>query len=365
MSTFAPASTSDVEQEIISTYENLTGTTLYDGDPVRLFLCSLAYTIATQNNLINLAAQQNTLSYATEGHLDDVASLVSVTRLEAASATCYQSFSLAEPLAFNVVIPYGTRVTTADSATVFATNAEAIITAGETSVTVMVTAETSGTAYNGLVAGQIQSLVDPIAYISATANTTTTSLGADIESDDSLRARAQIASESFSCAGPVGAYRARAMAAHQSIADVAVWSPTAGTVDIRPILENGELPTDEILELVYEAVNADDVRPLTDTVTVNAPDIVEYSLTASWTLAKSKTSLYANIAETVATALETYRLWQRSAPGRDINPTKLISLMEQAGAQRVVLGFDFVELESSEIARETEVVLTYLGSEEG
>lgn len=62
---FAPLNAQDVEQEIITTYERIAETSLYPGDPVRLLLESLAYTISIQSGLIDLAAKQNLLAFAT------------------------------------------------------------------------------------------------------------------------------------------------------------------------------------------------------------------------------------------------------------------------------------------------------------
>lgn len=54
----------------------------------------------------------------------------------------------------------------------------------------------------------------------------------------------------FSVAGPSGSYR-YALSAHQGIADVAVYAPVPGTVDVRPVAD-GELPRC-VLELVWNA----------------------------------------------------------------------------------------------------------------
>ena len=63
--------------------------------------------------------------------------------------------------------------------------------------------------------------------------------------------------------------------------------------------------------------------------------------------------------------MEEYRLWQRSAPGRDINPTRLIALLERAGAKRVELSSPtYRKLEKKEIARETAITLTFMGVED-
>ncbi len=158
-------------------------------------------------------------------------------------------------------------------------------------------------------------------------------------------------------------YRYHTITAHQDIVAAAIWTPVPGTVDIRPVLAGGALPTDDILALVRERVSADDVRPLTDTVIVAAPEPYAYDLRVSWSLVKSDEALSNSIAQRVTQAVETYRMWQRSTPGQDIVPTKLISLMEQAGARRVVVGFEYTILQPKDIARESVVDVVFLGVE--
>ena len=67
---FAPQSAGETETAIITAYEAIAKATLQPGDPVRLFLESLAYVISVQNGLIDLAGKQNLLAYARGGHLD-------------------------------------------------------------------------------------------------------------------------------------------------------------------------------------------------------------------------------------------------------------------------------------------------------
>lgn len=61
---FAPQSAGETETAIITAYEAIAKTTLQPGDPVRLFLESLAYILSVQNGLIDLAGKQNLLAYA-------------------------------------------------------------------------------------------------------------------------------------------------------------------------------------------------------------------------------------------------------------------------------------------------------------
>lgn len=359
---FADIDPASVEASVISYYEGLTQATLYDGDPVRLFLCSLAYVIATQNQAINLAGKQNLVRYAEGQHLEELGKGVGTERLGVSHARATQQFVLGAAQAFAVIIPASTRVTTADRKMVFVLHSDLVIPAGSISGSGSVVADTAGAACNGLVPGQICLLVDPLPYVKSTANTVTSSLGADVEQDTPYRERIQLAPEAFSCAGPTGAYRALARSAHQDIADVAVWSPEPGTVDLRPVATGGELPSDEILAAVRAKMSADDAVPLNDTVTVAAPELVHYELDVEWSLSRAASAMASTVSAAVDAAVESYRIWQRTVPGRDINPTRLISLMEQAGARRVhVKSPIYTQLMPRQLARETSVTVTFTG----
>ena len=136
-------------------------------------------------------------------------------------------------------------------------------------------------------------------------------------------------------------------------------------VDVRFVLTGGELPDEAMIALVKQDLSGETVRPLTDEVRVGAPDAVEYAIRGKWFLRRSDATLTAGITGAVAQAVETYRLWQRSQPGRDINPTRLASLMERAGAKRVELESPaFAALSPIQIARETAVEMRFGGVED-
>lgn len=362
---FAETDPSEIEAAVLTGYESVSGQTLYPGDPVRLFLESLALHIAQQNLLIDMAAKENLLAYATGPHLEHLGALMATQRLTSTHARTTLRFEIAEEQAFPVLIPAGTRVATADTVQVFATDDVAVIEAGGRSAEIGATSVTPGSGANGLVPGQISALIDPLAYVSKVTNTTVTLAGSDVETDECYRTRIQLAPESYTCAGSAGSYRYHALAVHQDIADVAVWCPEPGHVDVRPVMRGGELPDETLLETMRRRLNADRVRPLTDTVTVAAPEVTGYAIRGGWYLRREDSALSLSIQRAVRAAVESYRLWQRSAPGRDINPTRLISLVERAGAKRVTLDSpSFRQLAKHQIARETEIRFDFLGVED-
>ncbi|WP_288956932.1 baseplate J/gp47 family protein [uncultured Desulfovibrio sp.] len=362
---FAESDASAVEAAVLTVYEGLTGLTLQPGDPVRLFLESLAYTVSVQNQLIDLAGKQNLLAYARGAHLDHLGALMGEARIAAQSARVMLRFELTEPLAFAVPIPVGSRASTKDGNILFATAIEAEIPAGQTGVEVPAHCTSPGASGTGLVPGQITQLVDPLPYVAGVSNVTISSEGSDIEDDERLRERIRLAPESYTVAGSTGAYEARVLGVSADILAVAVDSPEPGVVDVRFVLTDGELPDAAMIALVSDSLSAETVRPLTDKVLVGAPDVVEYAVTGRWYALRADAALLSGVARAVERAVETYRIWQRSQPGRDINPSRLIALVQQAGAKRVELDAPlFTPLTATQVARETAVSLVFGGLEE-
>ena len=99
---FAPQSAGETETAIITAYEAIAKATLQPGDPVRLFLESLAYILSVQNGLIDLAGKQNLLAYARGGHLDHLGAPMGVIRIQPQPARTTVRFGVDEALAFAV-----------------------------------------------------------------------------------------------------------------------------------------------------------------------------------------------------------------------------------------------------------------------
>jgi hypothetical protein len=79
---FADLDTATVQSAIITYYEGLTLSVLYPGDPVRLFLSTLAAVIAQRNVLLDFTGKMNLLRYATGAYLDQIAAMYDVQRLQ-------------------------------------------------------------------------------------------------------------------------------------------------------------------------------------------------------------------------------------------------------------------------------------------
>jgi len=355
--------------EIISRYEKTAQVTLYQGDPVRLFLEAIAYIIAHQRSLIDYAAKQNLLAYATGYYLEHLGILLGVDRLKAAAATTTLRFKLSAPLDFPVLIPAGTRASDGGNGLMFASVEDVLIYSGDTYADVQAFCTETGEAGNGMIAGQIKYLVDPVPYIAGVENRSATTGGADEESDESLRERVQMAPESFSVAGASGAYEYWARTAHQDIIDVAVIGPEdePGNVYVYPLMADGKLPSQEILNLIDGVLNDEKVRPLSDHVFVQAPDEINYHTELIYYIAHKSATSAASIQKAVAAAVADFELWQKSKLGRDINPSELIRMVMSAGALRVeVTQPQHTVLTGSQVAiADSEATVTFGGLEDG
>jgi phage-related baseplate assembly protein len=223
-----------------------------------------------------------------------------------------------------VLIPAGNRVKSADGILIFQTLYDVNVPVGTNTITVAAECLTAGDAGNGRAIGSINIILDPVAYVSAATNTDLTAGGTKEESDDELRERISLASATFSVAGPRDAYKFFAKGAHPDIVDVAVVSLTPGIVSVYPLMNGGVVPTTPILNLVSDALNDTKVRPLCDTVVVNAPTVVNYSINVSLIIRKGANS--AEVISEVTAALNAFKTERINTLGLDIVREQLIAL---------------------------------------
>lgn len=101
------------------------------------------------------------------------------------------------------------------------------------------------------------------------------------ETDTRLRLRAQLAIEGKTNAGTIGAYTFHALSASALVLDVSIESPTPGLVRVNILAaENNGVADSELIGIVDATLNAENVRPLCDTVDVVACEILEYAIDA-------------------------------------------------------------------------------------
>lgn len=362
--TFAESDPGKVDTQIVTVVEGLLGRTLAAADPLRLFLRGIEAIMVQQRILIDEAAKQNLLAYATGNNLDHLGILVGADRLAATAATTTMQLNLSAIRDTATAIPKGTRFTAGDGV-MFALDADAIIEKGKIMTTAAATCTAVGSVGNGYAAGEVKSIVDPQPFLASAANTTTTAGGADIESDDNYRENIQEAPEGLSTAGPTGAYEYHAKRASTLISDVSVETPTPGCVTVRPLLDGGVIPGDEILKLVDETLNDRTIRPLTDHVSVEAPTAITYNIKAKYWIDRDDATTAAAIQTAASTAVTDFIAWQKSRLGRDINPTELYYRLRAAGIKRAEITEPvFTALTRAQVAIADTVAVSFEGLED-
>ena len=360
-----------VRQEMVADYESFiseaTGqtVTLERSSVHRMELYAAAAQIYQAMQYIDRQGKQNILKYSYSDFLDNLAIFKGVTRNPATAATTTLRFTLSAERDTATGIPQGTRVSTAGSI-YFATDVYAEIPAGSTTVDVPATCTVAGTDGNGFAVGELSTIVDPIPYVASVSNTTATEGGAEIESDDDLAERVFLAPGAYSTAGPEDGYLYHAKAYSAAIGDVVATSnQAAGTVDIVFIMADGSTPGEEMIEGLEGYLQGKTIRPMTDLVRVAAPQEVQYTINLTYYINRSDSAQAVTIQQQVAAAVEQYKTWQR-AIGRDINPSKLVAMVMEAGAKRVtVTAPAYTAVAATKVsALQEEATVTYGGLED-
>jgi phage-related baseplate assembly protein len=369
-----------VESDVISKYESMfylitkINKTLGRGDPVRLFLLSIIYQIVVQRSIVDSTGKENLLKYSHGANLDNLGAKWGSRglRISAQKSTVTLRFSLSAALTIDAIIPFGT-LAQSNSGIQFATTVQGTIVAGGLQIDIPAEAVVAGEEANGLVAGQIEQLVQWSApFLVSVSNVTTSSGGTDIEDDDHLRARIWMAPESLSVAGPREAYEFWAASANPDIMDISAFSdpPNAGKVWIYPLMDGGVLPTQIVLDQVYAICNDKRIRPLTDQVFVEAPTVVVYNPTVRYWIRKNDEPFLADIQAKIQQAYSDYKYWQRTKIGRDVNPSKLDQMLIEAGAKRTDIPdatstFEYIAIDKRSVAQDNPAAtLQYQGLEE-
>ena len=361
---FTNWSEEELDASLTGAVEEKLGRSLSRADPLRLFLRGVEYVLLQQMILIDECAKQNLLAYARGDNLEHLGALVGVERIAAQASVCTMKLKLSAARSVVTIIPAGVRFTAGDQR-YFALDNDVIFLSGEVEKAATATCLEVGTCGNGYAVGEIKTIVDPQPFLMKAENVTESDGGSDVETDDALRERIHEAPESFSNAGSYGAYRWHTFNASALISDVSIISPSPGVVRVYPLLKGGEMPTEEIMRAVTEALNDRAVRPLTDKVEVLMPEVVEYDIDCEYTIKRSDAMSASAIELAAESAVEEYILWQKSALGRDIEPTELIYRLKGAGVKRVkLLRPEYRELKATEVGVVRAIRATNLGLED-
>jgi phage-related baseplate assembly protein len=371
-------------------------------DPERLMQLTEAAILAQVNQNIDYAGKGGLLFFADENTVDHIGYLYGERgkRLDASYSLTTIRYTLSVERTVKTVIPRGSRVT-ADNKIYFATMATLEIPSGALTGEIEAKCLTAGISGDGFAIGTIKNMVDRIPFVSAVENITSSTGGEEIEGLDAYKERLRMLPESFSVAGPDGAYEFWARTANPGIVDSKAWMPeldmqsfaeflapwgitdtvgfynaifnyfrTSGTgpgnVDLTVLMKNGELPSDEVLQQVNETLSVRTRRPLTDFVHVVRPTPIEFNVDLRFWIDTERATEASSIIEAVNKAVDRYIAWQKSALGLDILPDMLRKLVLDCGVKRLeIIEPEFTVLESYEVAQfGDDRTVTYEGLED-
>jgi phage-related baseplate assembly protein len=365
---FISTSVTDLLSVAIKAYQDkyyeLTGTTVtvQPGDDVYILLYAEALRQYSVLQSINVAAKMNFLKYATGVYLDQLAANTGNIRSAASASVCTLRFALSSAQTSVITIPVGTRATAGDGV-YFATDAAAYIAIGSTTIDVTATCTTTGLKGEGYIAGQLNILVDSIAYVVSVTNTDITSGGSEIESDLSLAQKVFASPSGYSVAGPAAAYDYFTRAYSSAVIDNSVVVPSGGVVDVYVLLTGGTLPGDTLLAKIKSYLEP--YRPATDNLSVLAPTAVNYNVAFTYYIDSQNSDSADSIQTAVVAAAAEFTTWTKSKIGRDIIPDQMTAKIIAAGAKRVVLTSPaaYTAVSNTSVAIAVTVTPTYGGLE--
>jgi len=333
-----------------------------DADPAMKILEVAAYREMLLRQRINDAAKSVLLPFASTTNLDNLAAFYGEERLSGANALCDVEFTVSDHQV-ELVIPAGYELTDGTATIRAITMTELRFSTSETTKTVQAEfISPAGMAANGIT-GALAYAVIPLAFIVTILQKTQAVNGADIETDDAFRRRILLSHTRPSTAGSVAGYRYFAFSADSRLKDVSVVSPNPGDVDVYCLSLEGNGDADQtMIDRVQAMLSADDVRPLSDNVTVQSAEIVEYTIEA-------KLYLYPRasidiIAEADARIRE--KVYELHRPSYDIRRSQIIGILWSEGVQSVDLVYPAsdIEIAAHQAAFCTGIIVTLGGFDE-
>lgn len=304
------------------------GDLLYPGDEKEILLRGVQSIIAQSFAGIDNALRMNTLRYAVRDYLDIYGEKRNCPRIAAEAATAKVQITFLAG-GEEKTIESGTRLT-ADGSMIYMLVDDLEQTGEAGTEEVEIICELAGAAGNGLKAGTEMEFLTPQDGISNVTVTEDASGGQDEEDDETYRERIRTYGLNAVTTGPATQYESAAKAVSSVIIDARAINEGDGEVGVYLLLSD-ESGAAAIIEEVEEALTPDDVRPLTDHVSVGLATRRPYTLNVQYTVEAGTV-----IGTAAQDAVDTYQEWQENTIGRAFNPDMLMSYLYQAGCSRVI-----------------------------
>ncbi|EJI7050182.1 baseplate J/gp47 family protein [Escherichia coli] len=168
-----------------------------------------------------------------------------------------------------------------------------------------------------------------------------------MEEDDAFRERIQLSWSQLNTAGARNAYRFHARSADEDVLDADAYGPEehgrAGEVDVYVLSreENGTA-SEALLDAVSARLNADEIRPLTDFVTVKSAIINDYTVTAELEIPDGPDA--GEVLENAKNTLMSYTRLANRINGM-VPLSAIYAALQQTGVARVILSSPRADIE--------------------
>lgn len=168
-----------------------------------------------------------------------------------------------------------------------------------------------------------------------------------MEEDDAFRERIQLSWSQLNTAGARNAYRFHARSADEDVLDADAYGPEehgrAGEVDVYVLSREGNGTASEaLLDAVSARLNADEIRPLTDLVTVKSAIINDYSVTAELEIPDGPDA--GEVLENAKNTLMSYTRLANRINGM-VPLSAIYAALQQTGVARVILSSPRADIE--------------------
>lgn len=316
----------EIWNEMMSAYVEAGGDILYPGDEKEMLLRSVQAIIVQMFSGVDNALRMQTLRYATGEYLDIIGELRGCERKKGTYAEFQVNITVNDSET-QQILPAGTEMTI-DGSIIFATTEDVILPiSGSESVTVK--AETVGKIT--FAEEKELSLLNPVFKIRRIVMSSVPTGGSEEETDDLYRERIRVHGFSSVTAGPSQQYENIAKTVNR-VLDAKAINGGAGVVNVYLVVDGDPFVYLPVRLEVSDALNAYNVRPLTDSVVVNVGYKNTYTLNVKYSGEGITTQ------NEVKKAVDNYKEWQDNKLGRAFNPEMLVSMIYQAGATRVKIG---------------------------
>lgn len=346
-------------------YEEITGEelTLYPADERKIRINAVAEMLYQLAQFGADCFKQNFLKYSFGSSLKNLGANIGYAETGEEAATTTLRFTLSEPMEQDVTIPAGTQATEGTQV-YFGTDEDLIIPAGELYGDTAATCTDIGETGNGYAIGQINILVDAVSYVESVENITETSGGHDEYTTDELRENIYNFPSTYSTAGPEDEYIELVKKYSNNIIDVHTITSKESVVQIYVLLQNGSVPDGTKLQAIKAFLEEQKLTPDTDKIEVLAPEIVNYTIEATYYISYYKKEMEQTIKESIEEIAAEFEEYTKSKIGRAINPDMLVAFVNTAGASRIAIKSPtYKKIEENQVAICTKVNLTYGGLE--